>query len=289
MSRKYDLAILVVLYNKKIEQSKTVSSILSLDGSIKDAHITLWNNGPSLLENTKTEGLNDKGFDVSIKETVNNISLSRIYNEFIGDIDANKYVILDDDSELSKEYFLEMASCDKNELGIPVIYSHDKVRSPLLNYTAIETLSNKTLSNKDILIAIGSGMVIGKEISNEMKQNFGSVFDERFCFYGVDATFCKRIKMANLNHRIRIISGFNHSLSRLENESKNVKDFRSKERAYDKALQIIYYTTPVKKLPLFIFTVLNEIIYRVKRKNKSISLVNLVKAILSGKHYRSDY
>ncbi|WP_413691538.1 hypothetical protein [Psychromonas sp. KJ10-2] len=101
--------------------------------------------------------------------------------------------------------------------------------------------SGVNITRKSKVVSIGSGLVIGRDVAAFVKKIYGDIFDERFYLYGVDTTFFLRVFNSNLSNRINIISGFQHSLSRLQKESNEVKKFRCIERSYDKGLTIRFY------------------------------------------------
>ena len=115
----FDTAILVLLYNKEIEKSNTINSLVTSNCLFENSKILIWNNGPNSIKEDGVIPLLDLGYEVEIKETLNNESLSVIYNEFIDSIKSDKYIILDDDSALSSDFITAAAKSDVDIVSFP--------------------------------------------------------------------------------------------------------------------------------------------------------------------------
>jgi len=207
----YDFAVLVVLYNCKPLDSVTIKSLVRSWSVTSNTKFIFWNNGP-VSQPLDVNELN--GLDFEVVESLYNESLAKIYNQFIERVHANVYVVLDHDSEVSPQYIAALTTITPEECAFPVILNGDKATGPLINGV---TVSEPTgLTNNDTLLAIGSGVAIGCNIINTIKTAYGNVFDERFYLYGIDSTFCYRLERLKLIANSKVISGFQHSLSRLE-------------------------------------------------------------------------
>jgi len=121
-----------------------------------------------------------------------------------------------------------------------------------------------------------------------LKEKYGQVFNQRFYLYGVDTTFFYRVFNSRLISKIKIINGFEHSLSRLEVESDKVKAFRRLERTYDLGISLrYYYSWP--KIVYFVFKfTFTHIKNRILKKDTSLYYKHFIKAIVTGTHYRSN-
>ncbi|MDW2075371.1 hypothetical protein R7Z42_10145 [Vibrio sp. 1863] len=282
---------LVLLYGKKPSQSNTLETILSSQLRFDNCSITLWNNGPSSISNSlecipKLEGL---GFVVEVVETLENEAISKIYNEFISFRDSQKYVFLDDDSTLNDEYLSASLRLVDSEIGLPIIRSGSCISSPRENGIIRENIG--LYEKEQEVMAIATGLVLGRNIIIEMLKKYNDVFDPRFYLYGVDTTFCFRINALKLAHKTRTIEGFEHSLSRLVAESKEASRFRRKERTYDTVLSSKFYFFPNNKLRHYKFMLRCALVYIYKiifRKKQTIDILSLFRAIYSGKHYRDS-
>ena len=275
----FDNCILIVLFNKEIFDSKTFHAILNAKESLNNTQIVLWNNGLLAISEYEKNKIKQLAMNIKLHESLSNISLSVIYNRFVSGYKSNKYIIMDDDSEPNKDYFAKVSSSCNSGLLIPTIEAGGEVTGPIVN-GRIAKLG--MLSEGDKVQAIASGLVISATIVALLKSKYGRVFDEHFYFYGVDTSFFHRFNKLKLGAKVEVFKGFNHSLSRLETESDEVTLFRVKERSYGLGLELRYYPTWVKLKTFFII-----LFKRVYKTNEYVSLTFILRAIVSGKHYKN--
>lgn len=271
-------AFLVVLYNTELADSTTVQTLLKSHLEFNNSTLVLWNNGPSPLKDQTLEPLRQKGFEAQLRETLSNIALSKIYNDFMSSVEADKYVILDHDSKVNDEYLAEALSNRAIDIGVPVITSNGKVRSPQI-YGEFE---NRPYTNDDPLVALGSGLILGKSIQHDFLKKYGTIFDEHYYLYGVDFTFFYRARKLGLISKVTLIPGFEHSLSRLETESEELAKFRRIERSYDFGMSVRYYPTKARLKRLVKYSIYSAL------GRCHLSYFHIIKALLTGKHYRAD-
>lgn len=278
----YKSVLLIVLYNTDVESSATFQSLLKYRDTLdSDTKVIVWNNGPYYIKKQCVVDL-----EYELINNVNNESLAKIYNLVIDEYMSERYIILDHDSSLTKEYLKEAIGVEQHNLGVPFIKCFGTAISPLVNKHPILSAETINFGKLNTFFAIGSGLVIGRELALYIKSALGTVFDERFYLYGVDSTFFYRMNSLKLNQRISLISGFNHSLSKLDdNESAKTKEFRKLERSYDLGLKVRYY-----REELGYFEVFKIIIWNISKlltgKRTDFSLYNVTKAIVIGQHYR---
>lgn len=281
----FNTAILVLLYDKDISDSQTLNAFLSCNLLCCNSSLIIWNNGPSKLESFDVSLFENLGYRVFLEETLSNEALSIVYNRFISKYDAEKYIILDDDSRLEKNYLTESSKIGPKNIGIPIIFSSGKIIYPRVNKKTY--CPDMTLNEKSKIVTIGSGLVLGKDVAKSLHDFYGDIFDERFYFYGVDTTLFLRLFDRGFAKDTILISGFEHSLSRLEKESEEISEFRRIERSYNYGLTLRYYRGVDSKihgiLKLFITTGLKKIF----RKRQKIIFTHAIKAFFYGKHYRS--
>lgn len=279
----FDSAILILLYGKEVTDSSTIKALIGLNKSLNNSKVIIWNNGPKVLSKSDLSYL---GFEFEVFETISNKSLSVIYNTFISKVKAEKYIILDDDSEISSGYIKEALSLSCKDVGMPIISCNSNIMYPITNGKPIKEKVLTEFGGQPIL-TIGSGLVIGSEVAQIIKDNFENIFDENFYFYGVDFTFCLRLSLLNLNSNIKIIGGFEHKLSKLEVESIARTQFRMIERSYDCGLQLRYYNSKfIGVLKLFKF-ILKYLLNSLLRKENKLSLRLVLKAFITGRHYNN--
>ncbi|WP_413693983.1 hypothetical protein [Psychromonas sp. KJ10-2] len=281
-----ETAILVLLYNKEMKDSSTLNSLMKSTVQYSKAKIVIWNNGPKKLNIVNSQDLIDLGYQIEVVETISNDSLAVIYNRFIKANPAKKYILLDDDSELSEEFISASANSQPEHLSLPIITSNGKVQYPSIDRKRYSSLTE--IKPESRIMTIGSGLVIGREVVNALKQHYKSVFDERFYLYGVDTTFCLRVNKSGQAKSVKLITGFDHSLSKLENETIKMVRFRRIERSYELGLKLRYYI-PLSRSLFFLLKTGTSVLKRLcLGKRYKVSFLYVVKAFISGKHYRSN-
>ncbi len=276
--------ILIVLYNKKVSESSTYKSLLKDANSLKNIDLLIWNNGPQEVNKILDERDTEQFRSITILEDLSNAGLAKIYNFALTFKDNDFCVFLDDDSAVSAAYIKSLLTLDRNTCAVPILTHNGLVQSPELDKKKAESLEVPNHISR--FRAAGSGIAVGADVANKIKATYGSVFDEHFLLYGVDTTFFIRLERANLISYIKIIPGFEHSFSRLSDESDTMSDFRQKERAYDAGLKARYYKSKPSLLVYTIRTGLRSIKNRFMGK-KDLDCYKF-KAIVTGKHYRDN-
>lgn len=280
----FETAILVLLYNKEITDSNTINSLIESKFQYPNARLVIWNNGPEQLKKRDYRTFEDLGYDVVIEETLNNESLAVIYNRFLTQNRAEKYILLDDDSVLNAAYILASSKSKAAEVGMPIISSQGEAQSPTID--GLPYSAGTEFSSESKVTTIGSGLVIGADIVDSLKEHYKNVFDERFYLYGVDTTFCLRLFNNKLTDMIKIIPGFNHSLSRLEKEDFEKAKFRCLERSYDLGLTLRYYEPRLSSIFIVIKLCASTLKRTLLGKKVELNFVAVLKGFVFGKHYR---
>lgn len=237
---KNKVIFLVVLYNKEVSESKTVNSLMDFD--VEDFNLLIFNNGPKEISLTEQEKLDfsSKGLIVKLVNSTNNKPLAKLYNDFLDDNPGfNKYIILDDDSELTSSYISSL-NHDDYDIEIPKIVSkHDHlVYYPISNGAVI---TNNGFVSVDGTHSIGSGLVINHSLLDVFKNHNMKLFDENFALYGVDVSLFRRMWILSnkgVSIKVKSSSSLVHSLSRLEGKE---SDFRRHERVIDFAISVRRY------------------------------------------------
>lgn len=274
------LSILVLTYNCEIDESVTIRSILNSKINFIGVNLCIWNNGPKEVTTDKSvlEELEEKGFKITIRQTINNIPLSYIYNRFIQSFSSDNYLILDHDSELTREYLAFILRKNDIFVGMPIILANGVPQSPYSN----GVFSAGPYTKMDYVTAIGSGIIISNEAAKAVRIKYGNVFDENFALYGVDTTFFIRLNKLELTEKLQSMPGFEHSLSRLEAEPEEVKRFREIERSYDFGLMLRHYPS----ISLLIIIAKQALLWPFG-KNK-IKLSKALKVFIAGRHERCN-
>lgn len=271
-------SILVVLYNCSLEQSETIKALKLTKVNIFGTSLVLYNNGPINIDDSLVGTLSNKGYKCSIIQDTNNKPLSYIYNQFVKNNPSDHYVILDHDSRLNDEYINTIINSNIKGVGLPIVKSAGKICSP----NKFPKKESTNFGRRDKIVAIGSGLIISHSFSELIIQKYGNLFDEHYALYGVDTSFFLRIRKMKAINQLNIIPGFDHSLSRDENESKSKQQFRKIEMGYHTALTLRYYPS-FSSLKRFRKVLIGSF----SSKNKELTSI-LLNTLLTGKHPRCN-
>ncbi|NVJ64557.1 MAG: hypothetical protein HWD84_10065 [Flavobacteriaceae bacterium] len=280
----YRTAFLILLYGKEAQDSISIESLSKLDSELENCKLLIWNNGPDYLKN---EPVKLKFNDVETVETVENLGLASIYNSFIDKVDAEQYVIFDDDTVVTAEYLRSLTTLSIDNAGVPIISHGNKRYEPVVNGRLFKGEPYTEVGENDTITSIGSGLVLGRNVINTVKSQYQHVFDERFMLYGVDDTFFRRINAIRLGQRFIILTALSHSLSRLEDENSQTKAFRIKERAYAHALICKFYKPRRLSLTLFLKNCFKYSVKRLFNIENDLHQKFFIIAYFKGKHYRA--
>lgn len=235
------IALVVVIYGKKLEDSLTIKSLLNFDQAID--HLIIVNNGPKIISQADEVllVLRNKHKEVFLDNQIKNKPLSWIYNEFISQYDADYYVIFDDDTEINDNYQKNMFEMKDVDIELPKIISmSDGVQYyPLVDGIVQQEIKHVTGAME--IFSIGSGLIISRKIKQYFFEHDIELFDSRFALYGVDFSFFRKINNLLTSGNIFIVSSstyIDHSLSRTENCGSS---WRDRERLYDLVLTLKYY------------------------------------------------
>ncbi len=272
------LSILIVAYDCSMENSATLTSILASKLGFDGARLCFWNNGPhymSPLPGTLAAPA-ERSLEVSIRQTCQNAPLSWIYNYFIKNFPGDRYVILDHDSILSNEYLQHILARKKTFLGMPTILVEGEPQYPRSN----RRFSLGPYTNRDDVFSIGSGLLLSHEATRCIENAYGNIFDDNFALYGVDISLFKRIQKLGFTEKLESLPGFEHSLSRLKSETKELKHFRRVEKSYYFGLMLRHYPSARR-----LRTLLKQLLRLPLGRNKLL-FRKALKAFLTGRHER---
>ncbi|MBE3667212.1 hypothetical protein BOO35_19335 [Vibrio navarrensis] len=277
MSKQRTVSILVVLYNKEISDSSTINNLVSSNEDLSRTKLIIWNNGPNKVIDT-TSSLENKFNEVFLVETLENLPLSGIYNAFMKNYISDYYMFLDDDSSVTDSYLSVINDQSDAGLFVPVLVMNGNVVSPKPdNKGGLDYIPEKI----DGLVAMGSGLILSRELSDCIIKKYGDCFDNRFYFYGVDTSLFYRIKRLHLENEVSIVQGFEHSVSTFKKENTKVKKFRQLEASYSLGLKLRYYPS----IKIFA-TFFRMSFLRFFRLSNRVTFFYVLKAYASGKHYR---
>ncbi len=273
------IAVVVILYGKRFEESKTLQSLIEFSHRLDQLLIV--NNGPESLDSHDPFfiALSKKHKHVEFENQIQNKPLSWIYNDFINSIDADYYVLFDDDTEINPDYESFLFQMNNIDLELPKIISIIDKKQYYPKHNEKIVFENGLIKSGGELFSIGSGLIISNKIKNTFKKYNLELFDSRFALYGVDFSFFRRLnKLGRDGFLISSQTFLNHSLSGAEGV---IAKWRKKERLYDEILTIKYY----RPLPYLRFI---KVIYKNTLSSNSSSIFEMLKIYFYGKHPRCN-
>jgi hypothetical protein len=222
--------ITIIVYNKKLNESSTISSLSKLNLDIKGhSRVIVWDNSQERIESNSKENLSLLLDGIDSKYLFNNgknVPLSIIYNHSIKLLNNYEYlVILDDDSEFNSEMFEKANQAitinPSIDLFLPIVMFNNTIVSPAYMWYFkghfLKHVNNGIMKCKHIT-AINSGMIIkGDYLKNRFKG-----YDERITLYGTDNDFMSQYDDTH-DHLYVIDYKMRHTL-----------DFYSKEETFEK-------------------------------------------------------
>lgn len=252
--KKWQNIFIVVLYEKNILESQTIQSILR-NASVLNAQdlVIIWNNGPQKIEAKKIANQSFKLFN-----NLENTCLSKVYNQ-VSNLNFHNLIIMDDDSVLSCEYLTAVRSYSADAIGLPKVIVNEKLEYPkeFVNFKRLKKSGDFAFP-----ISISSGLVLPKKLLDIVAKKFDKIFDERFCFYGVDTSFFYRLNQINQLSSVCILPDLYHNLSKFSPESNS--EWRRTMRTNDFALQLKYYYKLSWIFPMLLKVFFSEMLSRLK-------------------------
>lgn len=267
-----NMTILVCLYNKDINTSHTIQSLLKSVILIKTSKIFIWDNSLKALDEKSLELLKRCFENFEYRHTPENLVLSKVYNSVITEQnDPDSYLMLcDDDSAIPTSFFIKLnEQIEQNRsinLFLPQIYSNSLLVSPAKDYLIktklIKGAVNGILKSKNTT-AINSGMVISNRVFME-----GYRYDEKLNFYGTDNFFMRQYAKKYLDLIVLDVK-IDHNLS--FNDSKNINNKIRIFKEIKRANKIIYSQNKFEKG----IVILNNFIVSLKLciKHKSLAFL----------------
>lgn len=243
-----NLNICVVLYGTLPSKSNALKGIFSADLSpLAHAHITIWNNGPTLISDEEIQVLHHSAttldVPITLYNTTGNFSLAKIFNFFTEQKPYSHFLILDSDSTIDASFFINLAAAEKYDLILPIIYEE---------YSQAYTWPRKviTSSNTIPLTTEGECMASALEFPNSgtclsynfiqlFKQHYPATFNEAFGIYGVDVYFhtaVSHLRGMGLKFSIFLTNHMRHQFSLFNKKADPIAATRSVELACETAL-----------------------------------------------------
>ncbi|WP_350238144.1 glycosyl transferase [Pectobacterium colocasium] len=235
-------AILIVIYNKKLDESKTINTLIKFP--LKSVRLTLYNNGPQTIndDNPFLSEIRRKCCSVVLVNYLENKPLSFIYNSFLlENSSASQFIFFDDDSTVTESFY----SCIENntsDVELPKIISTEKnkIYYPIQNKIIITT-DKEIYLDEGVVYSIGSGLIINSRVIDIFKKYDFKLFDENYAFYGVDFSFFRRLNFLVQKGDVVKVSTTSSIIHDLSGTNAIQSPFRIKERLFDVAISAKRY------------------------------------------------
>ncbi|MFE8115169.1 glycosyl transferase [Brenneria goodwinii] len=281
---------IIILYNSKIEDSQTINSILRSDISEFDLKLLIWNNGKSLLDNqdiaNHIDSCTRKGITSVIYQDPRNISLSKIYNYFISNIDYDFISIFDQDTNINDDFFKNIIRNKDFDLICPEIYLSNRGNiksSPVYNKSKVNTDFVQCGDfNANSIFTCASGLSFSSRLIHRIHQKYGVIFNENYAFYWVDHDLFERLKIFDFI-KGKCIGQIYHDMSGVGNEFHTMRESAKLEHGYGKILRRINDGNKSSILGNSIYAIK----YALKAKCSIKSMISIIQCALYKAHPRS--
>ncbi|KGA32820.1 hypothetical protein KU74_16880 [Pectobacterium brasiliense] len=284
------IASVVIVYNSKLTNSDTLTSLLACKKEKIDLTILVWNNGPNFLSeediNTFLISCKEKGINAKIYQDIRNISLSKVYNFFIEREEFDFLTLLDQDSTLPEGYYTNISMHLSEDIITPIIIAE---KDGILAQTDPHFYGDVNLvipeGKVNIKIdSVMSGLAISRKGINKIKNYRNYVFEERLAFYGIDSDLFRTINImqeAGCPLEIYCTNEIHHSFAMFNSEEQK-SSFRVMEMFYFQSFIRNEYQKKSKLSTLFIY--LRDFL---RRKVKFEVAKNLIIFSMDSTHPRS--
>jgi hypothetical protein len=282
------VCVLVILYGKELAKSHTLSSLLNFDCSHFD--LTVLNNGPQALpEGGLFYDKLSSGFNnFELLNKIENMPLSIAYNSFIDNHpDADKYVFLDDDTEITESYYTRLTDGDTSfDVEVPkIVSSDDALNKGIVHYPVendVPVLEKRAVDVNSVL-SIGSGLIISRAFVMKFQSVNLPIFDNRYALYGVDYSLFRNMRKLlkeKMQFTFTSFSSLNHSLSRLQKGA--LSEHTKRERLYDVILSARHHPNRV-----YVTGLIKAILRETKNFNLPLVL-HIISTFAKGYHPRCE-
>ncbi|MCG5050659.1 hypothetical protein L2164_18365 [Pectobacterium brasiliense] len=284
------IASVVIVYNSKLTNSDTLTSLLACKKEKIELTILVWNNGPNFLSeediNTFLISCKEKGINAKIYQDIRNISLSKIYNFFIEREEFDFITLLDQDSTLPEVYYTNISMHLSEDIITPIIIAE---KDGILTQTDPHFYGDVNLMIPEGKVnmkidSVMSGLAISRKGINKIKNYRNYVFEERLAFYGIDSDLFRTINiMQEKGYPLEIYctNEIHHSFA-MFNPGESKSSFRVMEMFYFQSFIRNQYQKKLKASTIYIY--LRDFL---RRKNNFSITKNLIIFSIDSTHPRS--
>ncbi|GKW39526.1 glycosyltransferase family 2 protein [Pectobacterium carotovorum] len=279
----------IVIYNSAIMESQTIKAVFNSNYRDINIHITIWNNGPELLESDDIENYISecriKKISTTIYQDTRNISLSKIYNLILKKETFDFFTILDQDTRISSDFFSNIEENKEYELICPEIYlenNNNQLDSPVYS-DSLDIIPSGDF-NANNMLTCGSGITISHSLYEKVIKNNGFIFDEAYAFYLADHSF-----LFNLNDfsfiKGKCVGRITHNLSGYGVNYKKMKETAKLEHG----LALILRRIHKQKKSSVVKNLFHALKFSIKSRCSYKSTLKIITCVLTKNHPRSKY
>jgi GT2 family glycosyltransferase len=268
---------IVVTFNEIYYETDTYKSLVDLVCNEQEEFgVYIWDNSYKLDENNNKTEKNFKNFHYHFSGS--NEKLSVLYNSTINKLFnenlAHSITILDQDSKLERNFFIELKKYKGDKLVVPFVRSNisSKIISPRYQYfynlkreVVVKQLGvNSGYVSTNDFFSVGSGLTFNKCLWGR-----GIRFEEQLGFYGVDTEFC--FEYAQIEDVVYVLNtSIEHDISDETGSSSDISYWRFLKYTEYWAYRLSKYDSFPKILSKLIFNywVLKN---RIKRKITNVT------------------
>ncbi|MBA5603006.1 MULTISPECIES: glycosyltransferase family 2 protein [Pectobacterium] len=278
---------IIVTYNSTLIKSDTIASVFSASLDKISLTITIWNNGPELLNSNDVNEYMEKcqslNISSSIYQDIRNISLSKIYNFILKRGEHDFFVILDQDTKINPDFFSNIEKNSDCELICPQVYienNDNKLDSPVYRDSLKKIPTGYFNANN--MLTCGSGLSISRLLYEKTLKHSGFIFDERYAFYLADDSFLLNMKKFDYVKGM-CIGEIHHNLSGFGKNYKEMKESSKLELGYS----IILRRINEQKKDSILKNIFHAIKFIVKAKCSYSNSLNILRCALTKTHPRT--
>lgn len=259
-----NIYVIVVLYNKNLNESITFSCLKNIDSDIE---IFICDNSDD-ERYTINHKIASNYKNVHYKSMNGNKGLTSAYNTAIDDIvnlPPGWICLFDDDTFVPAEYFtlfIEAKHTQSSDIYLPLVYDEVGLLSPNIMKTYFcHRADNIDKINISEISAINSGMILSSEIFKTYR------YDENYFLDFVDHAFMR--DMRRLNKKVAI---FNCKLK--QNFAANLNDFNSLKKRFKILKKDLRYFYSKLSFGLFYYIyIISKRKVRIFFRNRKISVL----------------
>lgn len=272
--------------------SETLQSITQCHLENIKLTINIWNNGPTLLDESDIQKFLavcvSKNIKVRVYQDTRNVALSKIYN-FIAKKNTYDFIsILDQDSVLPADFMQNIYQHRDMDIITPRIITEKNGKS-VQAYPHVYGNTKTMIEEGEAKVRVDSvmsGIVLSVNMIRKIVSFRGYAFEERLAFYGIDTDLFRTINLMlddGILIKIYCVNNVHHSFA-IFNPEEAKSTFRQMEIFYLKFF--IRHAYSKKSTLSTLWICIRDFL---RSKNSLEKTKNLIKFTLDGAHPRSRF